>query len=138
MWVSAISQQENQLRSALLDIQILKAEILRLREELNLTKVENQKLNDKLAKNSGNSSKPPSTDWINKPAPKSQREKSGLKVGGQFGHEGNCLDFTEEPDAISLHDPEECDRCGSVLHGDWIRYERRQVIDLVDNKVSLQ
>lgn len=91
-------------------------------------------MNDQIAKNSGNSSKPPSSDWINKPAPKSLRGKSGLKIGGQFGHKGHCLGFIEEPDAISLHDPEECEQCGSMLIGESISYERRQVIDLVENK----
>jgi transposase len=93
-----------------------------------------QKLNDKLAKNSGNSSKPPSTDWINKPAPKSLRGKSGMKVGGQPGHKGHCLGFSEEPDEICLHDPEECNQCGSILDGESSSYERRQVIDLIDNR----
>jgi transposase len=102
-------------------------------EELVLAKNEVQKLNDKLSKNSGNSSKPPSSDWVNKPSPKSLRGKSGKKVGGQPGHKGHCLGFSEEPDRIIHHNPEECDQCGSTLDGQSISYERRQVIDLVDN-----
>lgn len=99
-----------------------------------MAKAEIQKLNDKLAKNSSNSSKPPSTDWINKPAPKSLRGKSGMKVGGQPGHKGHHLSFSEEPDKICLHNPEECVKCGSILCGESISYERRQVIDLIDNR----
>jgi uncharacterized protein HemX len=39
-------------------------------------------LKGKLAKNSKNSSKPPSNDGYSKPAPKSQRKKSGKSSGG--------------------------------------------------------
>ena len=49
---------------------------------------------------SGNSSKPPSKDGFDKPAPKSLRGKSGKKPGGQKGHKGNFLSANREPDEI--------------------------------------
>ena len=56
-------------------------------DELNATIKE---LREQLNKNSGNSSKPPSTDGFKK-VNKSLREKSGKKRGGQKGHQGTHL-----------------------------------------------
>jgi len=56
-----------------------------------------KELEDQKAKNSTNSSKPPSTDPPKK-KPKSQREKTGRKPGGQDGHEGTILKLVDNPD----------------------------------------
>ena len=59
--------------------------IQKLEEEL-------KELRAQIAKNSSNSNKPPSSDGLKKPAPKSARKKSGLNTGGQQGHMGNTLE----------------------------------------------
>jgi len=46
---------------------------------------------DQIAKNSRNSGKPPSSEGLNKPAPKSRRESSGRSSGGQKGQGGYRL-----------------------------------------------
>lgn len=73
-------------------------------------------LEARLGKNSRNSSKPPSSDGLNKPAPKSRR-LSGLRAtGGQKGHEGNTLERRASPDQIVVHEvPTICDACQQGL-----------------------
>ncbi len=62
-------------------------------------------------KNSNNSSKPPSEERLEKPAPKSLREKSGKKQGGQPGHKGAGMKLGREPDRVEEHVPENCKDC---------------------------
>ena len=54
--------------------------IERLTAELASAKAEIAELKEKLNQNSRNSSKPPSTDGYEKPAPKSLRKKSGKRL----------------------------------------------------------
>ena len=75
--------------------------------ELNATIKE---LREQLNKNSGNSSKPPSTDGFKK-VNKSLREKSGKKRGGQKGHQGTHLAVLAEPDKIHRHMHADCSAC---------------------------
>ena len=88
-------------------------------------------LEEQLAQNSRNSSKPPSTDGFKKPAPKSLREKSGRHSGGQPGHPGKTLTMEEKPDHVERHRVERCGSCGrSLVAGPTDNIEQRQVHDL--------
>ena len=90
-----------------------------------------KELEDRLAQNSRNSNKPPSSDVFNKPAPKSLRKKTGRKSGGQKGHDGNTLKMVEHPDATVVHGVEVCDCCGKSLQDQVAdKIERRQVYDV--------
>lgn len=65
----------------------------------------------RMRKDSHNSSMPPSSDGYGKPAPKSLREKSGKKSGGQTGHKGSSMEITREPDEVREYLPEQCRNC---------------------------
>ncbi len=68
-------------------------------------------LEERLNKNSKNSSKPPSSDGLKKPETKSLRKPSGKKPGAQDGHEGKGFKATKLPDQIIEHKPVQCDGC---------------------------
>ena len=84
-------------------------------EQLFLKDARIKELEDRLSKNSSNSSKPPSTDQKTKPSPKSLRKKSGKKPGGQLGHKGKTLLVSKTPDAIITHKVENCINCFNSL-----------------------
>ncbi len=118
--------------------------ILALQEEVRALQLANQALQKRvealearLAKNSGNSDKPPSSDGYTKPDPKSLRKKSGLNSGGQNGHPGSALLLADKPDSVILHRLKRCPcGCGASLrHQPVLRYERRQVFDLPPQKL---
>ena len=68
-------------------------------------------LEERLNKNSKNSSKPPSSDGLNKPNPKSLRKPSGKKPGAQDGHEGKGFKLLKTPDKTIQHKPNQCNDC---------------------------
>ncbi len=90
-----------------------------------------QTLEDQIVKNSRNSGKPPSSDGLNKPAPKSLRKRHHKKRGGQVGHVGYTLKAVEHPDIVRVHPVEQCSYCGVALKRVRAkRYEKRQVFDV--------
>ena len=87
-------------------------------------------LQSRLNKNSRNSSKPPSSDGLNKPAPKSLRVAGQNPTGGQKGHPGSTLRQATQPDKIVVHDvPNQCQACQRKLPFAYVS-ETRQVFDL--------
>jgi len=87
-------------------------------------------LEGQLAKDSHNSSLPPSSDRFVRPV-KSLRQKSGKSPGGQKGHRGHHLRRAETPDEVLVHPVERCEQCQHDLRVQPAALpERRQVIDL--------
>ena len=91
-----------------------------------------QALQARLAKDSRNSSKPPSSDGYRKVKRTESLRKSGEKPnGGQPGHEGHTLSASDAPDRIEMHGVEQCARCQASLVGIEVAgYAERQVFDI--------
>jgi transposase len=91
-----------------------------------------------LAKDSTNSSKPPSSDGLKKKKTKSLRGKSGKKQGAQHGHAGKCLSQVANPNFIVPHAPSSCHGCGhdlSEVNG--VCAEKRQSFDIPQPKIEV-
>lgn len=89
-----------------------------------------KELEDRLATDSHNSSKPPSSDSFSKQT-KSLRQPSPKKSGGQPGHPGHTLHKVETADHLIFHPLSQCPSCGTELgHLPISGYESRQVFDL--------
>ena len=108
--------------------------VLRLEAQVRQLQRQIKELKERLAKNSQNSSQPPSSDGLAKPAPKSLRGKSGRKRGGQPGHPGKTLQQVAEPEHTINHCLDRCP-CGqcqgrSLRREPVLDYEKRQVFNL--------
>ena len=87
-------------------------------------------LEGRLSKNSRNSSKPPSSDGLNRPKPKSQRKAGQKPTGGQKGHVGHTLKKVAEVDHIEIHGPPaRCTACRKPLTNAVV-VQARQVFDM--------
>lgn len=87
-------------------------------------------LETRVSKDSHNSHLPPSSDRFTR-KPKSLRQKSEKKTGGQPGHPGASLQFSATPDEVTLQHVERCEVCQQDLQAVAVcGGERRQVVDL--------
>lgn len=132
--VQQLQQEKQVLRDALKEAiqaiersqeqaQNLEGQIGVLQERVNM-------LERQHAKDSHNSSLPPSSDRFVRP-PKSLKQKSGKKPGGQKGHRGHHLRQVETPDEVIIHHVSCCEHCQQDLRDRPVIFsERRQVIDL--------
>jgi transposase len=102
-----------------------------LREQLAVLQSQVADLAAQVKATSRNSSKPPSSDGLAKPAPKSLRGKSGRKPGRPKGQPGATMQLSDHPDKIVKHRPAKCGGCGKSLRRAAVTgVERRQVIDI--------
>src|SRR2546421_7664836 len=99
-------------------------------EQMSTLSQQIQALQNRLAKDSHNSHLPPSSDRFGR-QPKSLRQKSEKKSGGQPGHEGSSLQWSSTPDEVVEHHVEQCEACQHDLHTVAVCHvERRQVLDV--------
>lgn len=97
-----------------------------------------KQLEDQLAKNSRNSSKPPSSDGYKKPNPKSRRERGKYNQGGQKGHKGITLKQVRFADEVVIHAAKKCGQCGEQLGEAKKRDgEIRQVFDIPEIEIKV-
>jgi transposase len=95
-------------------------------------------LEARLGTNSSNSSKPPSSDGLQKPKPKNLRQQSGKNRGGQPGHRRSILEKRKDPDKIIYHPLSACPHCNHCLANiDPIDYKARQVFDIPPLKIEV-
>jgi len=125
-----ITELEAKLEAVMKAASDLAAENAWLREENKRLSARVKYLEERLAKNSSNSSKPPSSDGPAKPKPKNLRRKTGKKPGGQPGHAGRNLVPVDIPDHVRKHSPTFCS-CGcSLSDARVLDSEKRQVFDI--------
>lgn len=103
-----------------------KKEITLLNSKITALEAENNKLKNIINKDSGNSSKPPSSDGFKKIS--NSREKTGKSVGGQMGHRGDTLKFFDNPTKIVEHKKKTC-KCGCLISYDE-KYKAKQFVDI--------
>jgi len=110
-------------------------QIAHLQEQVATLEAQVQHLLSRLAKDSHNSSKPPSSDGLSR-RPRSQRVQTGRKTGGQPGHPGHTLVQVAAPDVQVQHRPAACSVCQCPLEGVVGQVvERRQVQDVPPPKL---
>jgi transposase len=113
------------------ELRAVNAEQARLVDTLQARVVE---LERRLGKDSSNSSKPPSSDGLGKPAragrqddERAARRRSGKQPGAPGAH----LARVAQPDKVALHAPDRCRGCGADLAGaSVVGVQARQVFDL--------
>ena len=119
-------------------IHALERQVQDLTARLDASEQRVRQLEEQVAKDSHNSHKPPSSDGLTKPKPKSLRPPSERPTGGQPGHPGHTLRMVEKADRTVRHAVERCKDCGrSLAQQEPDRVERRQVFDLPEPKLEV-
>ncbi len=98
-----------------------------------------QALQARLAKNSRNSGKPPSSDGYSTAKRTQSLRKSGKKPnGGQPGHEGHTLQASAHPERTETHAAATCAHCQAPLADtEATGYEERQVFDIPAMRIAV-
>ena len=113
-------------------------QITELREQVEQLTAQVAELAARVKKNSKNSSKPPSSDGLGKPAPQSLRKKTGRGPGRPKGQPGVTMELTDHPDHVIRHEPGCCSGCGAGLDGaGQTGMERRQVTEIPPVKTEV-
>lgn len=118
----------------------LKTENEELRQLLKIALERIEQLEGQRSQNSRKSNWPSSRDkGRTKKRKQNLRQKSDKKTGGQPGHEGHTLKFSEAPDKVERHRPKRCEHCDQSFTEEQpaADLKRRQVIDLPPLKIEV-
>ena len=123
-------------------VDMLEAQVIDLQKENAEQAQTIKKLNAQLNQNSQNSSIPPSKDISRKKKSHKRnsrsRQSSDKPQGGQKGHKGNTLKFSDNPDEIIEHKPTMCKVCQTALDtGEILSVSKRQVMDIPPVKIQV-
>jgi transposase len=128
-WVEQVTEaHQRQVAELVAQIDAYQQALASLTEEI-------KQLEVRLNKDSHNSHKPPSSDGPasrKRPRPRSLRQRSGKKSGGQAGHPGVTRALVDDPEVVIPHEPTVCAGCGASLAEavEVGQRERRQVIEI--------
>ena len=126
----SVAEKDGLVRALFSQVQLLIGQTAQLSSQVTTLSAKVVELEGRLALNSRNSSKPPSTDGLNKPQPKSLRKPGQKPTGGQNGHKGHTLKRVENPDHTVIYSPQtHCKDCNVLLNKSE-QAESRQVFDL--------
>lgn len=112
-------------------IRALFAQVKALLAQVDVLTARVAELEGRLALNSRNSSKPPSSGGYGKPHHGKSKDPADKKTcGGQKGHPGHTLKKSEKPDRVlTCTPPSHCDNCHAPLP-EGVVVETRQVFDI--------
>lgn len=97
-----------------------------------------QALEDRLNKDSHNSSQPPMSDGLKKVRKHGLRHKSRKQSGGQFGHVGCRLEPVAKPNYVEIYPVRRCHHCQASLEGVEVqKHEKRQVFEVPPVKLEV-
>src|SRR6266851_2886760 len=113
-------------------------QVKQMQEQITGLSEQVKSLQDRLAKDSRNSSLPPSSDRFVR-QPKSLRPRSEKQPGGQEGHPGTTLRFAQAPDEVIEHRVSVCASCQHDLREvEACVTLRRQVVDIPAPRLIVQ
>lgn len=116
----------------------LRTQLAEAYQQINQLSERLQRVEGQLAKDSHNSSKPPSSDGPRRKL-RSRRQRSEKPTGGQPGHAGHTLLQVTSPDEVVRHRPLVCAHCQQPLEGVAGQLkERRQVHDLPEIRLVVR
>lgn len=133
-----VAQRDERIQQLETALEQQHGQMQQMQEQLGSLTQHVKALQERQAKDSHNSSLPPSSDRFTRQT-KSLRPKSEKKAGGQEGHPGSSLSWSATPDEIIEKHVEQCEACQHDLREVAVCHvERRQVVDVPAPRLLVQ